>query len=31
MASYNLFDFGKRERAVKEAHAQLEWPKSRCN
>ena len=23
MASYNLFDFGKRERAVKEAHAQL--------
>jgi outer membrane protein TolC len=24
MVSYNLFDFGKRERAIKEAHAQLE-------
>ena len=24
MASYNLFDFGKRERAVKEAHVKLE-------
>jgi hypothetical protein len=24
MVSYNLFDFGKREAAVKEAHAQME-------